>query len=309
MREPSRAKTGPGDRPKVIYVMGAGHSGSTILGVTLGNCAKLFYAGELEEWLINAGVPLIGGPERTRFWSTVRDLVGRAEDAFGAEANRYLERSSTMFRIDRWRARRRLRPRYRRVTEDLYRAITHAAGVTHVVDTSHFPLRARELKALDGLEVYLLFLVRNPRRVVASELRDIHPRDVAERRFRSALANANLWLTYLLSVLVFLGHPRDRRLFLRHEDFLADPAVVLRQILDMVGSSAAIPDLTALSTGLPLVGNKLIRSDVVRLQGPENSFVDEGRVTALIQLPWELVLSRLTPAVVVPTSTSPPGSS
>ena len=35
----------------MIYVMGAGHSGSTILGVALGNCAETLYAGEVEEWL------------------------------------------------------------------------------------------------------------------------------------------------------------------------------------------------------------------------------------------------------------------
>jgi Sulfotransferase family len=296
---PSRkARSG---RPKVVYVMGAGHSGSTILGVTLGNCTNVFYAGELEEWLINSGLPPLGGSERARFWGTVRDSVAGAEDLFGGGANRYLERSSTVFRLDRWAARRRLRRRYRRVTEDLYRAVAHAAGATHVVDTSHFPLRARELKALAGIEVYLVFLVRDPQQVVASELRHISPHDVAERRLRAAVTNANLWLTYLLSVAVFLGHQRERRLFLRHEDFLADPAGVLRQILDVVDSSAAIPDLTALRTGSPLLGNKLIRSEVVALEGPKTSRTRSSRMTALIQRPWEAVLSRLKPAAIAST--------
>jgi len=55
--------------------MGSGRSGSTILGVALGNCDGVFYAGELDNWLVRSGTPVLGGLERTRFWSTVRDDV------------------------------------------------------------------------------------------------------------------------------------------------------------------------------------------------------------------------------------------
>ncbi len=47
--------------------MGAGRSGSTTLGVTLGNCAGVLYAGELDNWLARSGTPL-ESPERLRFW-------------------------------------------------------------------------------------------------------------------------------------------------------------------------------------------------------------------------------------------------
>src|SRR3989442_107826 len=155
-------------RPKVVYVMGAGHSGSTILGVALGNCAGTFYAGEVEEWLVNSGRPAIGGSERTRFWQALGERVDGAGALFGPDPNRYLERSSAILRPDQWPRRRRMRPRYRRVTEDLFRAIALEADASYVVDTSHFPLRARELQHLEGIELYLLFLVRSPQRVVAS---------------------------------------------------------------------------------------------------------------------------------------------
>ena len=100
--------SGARTRLKVIYVMGAGHSGSTILGVALGNCAGVFYAGELEEWLVNSGESPIGGTERTRFWKRVGEGVGRDASAiFGADANRCIERSSSILRVGRWGARRR----------------------------------------------------------------------------------------------------------------------------------------------------------------------------------------------------------
>ena len=278
------------ERPRVVYVMGAGRSGSTILGVTLGNCENVFYAGELDKWLLRSGLPKLDDPERTRFWRAVRDDVDCPDELFGGRAHRRLERSSSLLRIREWPARRRLRPRYRRFAEDLYRAIARAANATHIVDTSHYPLRARELQGLDGVDVYLVFLVRDPQSVVASFSRD----DVPERRFGTYRTNAYLWLTHLLSVFVFLRHRRDRRVLLRYEDFVADPEGVLRDILDRVGCDAAIPDLTFLRTGLPLHGNRLISSEVVSLER-DAAAPRRSRVTALLQLPSAAALSRLRP--------------
>src|ERR1700680_3872486 len=83
----------PDVRPQVIYVMGAGRSGSTVLGVTLGNCSGVFYAGELDAWLVRSGVPQLEGPERAQFWGAVRDNVDGAAELFGNESQRFLERS------------------------------------------------------------------------------------------------------------------------------------------------------------------------------------------------------------------------
>jgi hypothetical protein len=286
-------------RPKVLYVMGAGRSGSTILGVALGNCENVFFAGELDRWLPRSGVPR-DDPEQTRFWSIVREDVDGAAELFGGKTPS-LERSSALLDPRKWPARRRLRRRYRRVSENLYLAIRRAAGVTHIVDTSHYPLRARELQALRGIDLYLLFLVRDPQGVVAS----LGRHDVVERRFGMPRANAYLWLTYLLSVFVFLRHPRDRRLFVRHEDFVADPEGVLRQILHCCDSSALPPDLTSLHTGVPFHGNRLIRSEVVALS-PRTATPDRiSRGTAVLQLPWAAVFSRLRPAVSASASYEP----
>jgi hypothetical protein len=283
----------------VIYVMSASHSGSTILGVALGNCADVFHAGEVERWLANSGAPELGGSERARFWAGVRDQVTGAEPLFGRHAARSLERSSSVLRLTRLPQRRRLRKEYRRVTAELFRAIATSAGVSHVVDTSHFPLRARELRGIDAVDLYLVFLFRDPQRVVASELRPISRHDVAERRLRMLATNARLWFTHLLSVLVFLRHRRDRRLFVRHESFLADPEAVLREILDTAGSASSVPDLRALKTGVPLIGNKLVRSEMVAVRTRSEPPVDRSYVTWLLQLPWRLAASMLRPAADV----------
>jgi hypothetical protein len=295
MRQSSSSESpsaAPPAKPKVIYVMGAGRSGSTILGVTLGNCVNIFYGGELDKWLMRSGLPKRDGAERARFWATVGENVNGPQELFGRDAHQYIERSSSLFRLSAFSMRRRLRARYRRVTEELFRAIAHTAEATHVVDTAHYPLRARELQRLDGIELYIILLVRDPQSIVASFERD----DVPEARFSARTTNAYLWLTYLLSLSVFLRHPSARRVLLRHEDFLADPEGVLAIVLEQVDSPAAIPDLRALSTGFPLQGNRLIHSDVVTLQSGRPSPAGGSRLTRLLQLPWALVFSRLRPA-------------
>src|SRR5580704_9714132 len=99
-------------KPKVIYVMGQGKSGSTILGVALGNCDGVFFAGEMCSWLMTSGRPILGGRERTLFWRGVREQMTDAEELFGGAAFESLERGLSPLRIDRWPSRRRLRERY-----------------------------------------------------------------------------------------------------------------------------------------------------------------------------------------------------
>jgi hypothetical protein len=281
---------GPG-RPKVLYVMGAGRSGSTILGVALGNCEGVFFAGELDKWLQRRGRPKLAGEEQERFWAQVLERVEGAQELFGFEAHRYLERSSALLRPGRRRAARRLRERYLGVSEALYRAIAEVAGVTHVVDSAHYPLRARELQEMGGVDLYLMLLVRDPQTVVTSFARE----DVAERRFGAPTTNLYLWLTYLVSTLTFLRHPRERRLLVRHEDFLADPQAVLDAILRMAGATPSEPDLSALRTGLPLVGNRLVDSDVVSFTPQAARPTRRSLLTTVMQAPFGLLFSRLGP--------------
>ncbi|MEA2153778.1 MAG: hypothetical protein QOI18_2011, partial [Solirubrobacteraceae bacterium] len=246
--------------------MGAGHSGSTILGVALGNCEGFFYAGELEEWLITGDTPRWALRESQQFWSAVRERVSGGDLLFGSAANRCIERSSAVLRVDLWLERRRLRRRYGEVAERLIDAVAELADARQVVDTSHFPLRARELRTLSGIDLVLVYLVRDPQEVVASNVRELSLHEVAERRWRTLVMNANLCLTQLVSLVVFLTHPRNRRIFVRHEDFLLDPEGVIRQILQTADARVEVPDLARLSVGSPLQGGRLIRAQEVAVR-------------------------------------------
>jgi hypothetical protein len=294
-------------RPKVVYVMGAGRSGSTILGVALGNCEGVFFAGELDKWFAREGRPRREDAALHTFWREALAQVGDVRDVFAARTG-WLERSSALLDPRKWLTRRRLRARYRSVSQQLFLTLANLAQASCVVDTSHYPLRARELQALDGIDLHLLYLVRDPQSVVASLAR----RDVAERRFGTAAANAYLWLTNVLSLLVFLRQPHARRLLVRHEDFLADPSGVLAQILADADADAGAdasagagggagphtqtPDLEHLRTGLAFHGNRLLGAELVVLSSRPVPIAHRSLLTALLQAPWRVVFAWLAPA-------------
>jgi hypothetical protein len=273
--------------------MGAGRSGSTIVGVALGNCADVFFAGELDKWLPRGGLPKLRDAERVEFWDRVRASVGDTADLAAGRPHRYLERSSAVLRRGRRSARRTLRGPYLKAMGELYRAVVATADASYVVDTSHYPLRARELQSLSNVDLYLLLLVRRPGDVVASFARD----DVVERRFDPLTTRVYLLLTYLLSSWVFLRQPRERRFVLFYEDLLEDPEGVLRALLDRLGSDAAVTDLTRLTTGVALHANRLIDAPEVSLCRPPPP-ADEGRGGRLFAALLTGALRRLRPQIM-----------
>lgn len=288
---PSEGDKEAAGRPTVIYVMGAGRSGSTILGVVLGNSDGVFFAGELDRWLVRRGRPSCRRAQAESFWAGVLASMGDCGELFGGPTTS-LERSSALLDPRRRRLRRRLREPYRQASERLYRVTSAAAGASHLVDTSHYPLRARELRRLPGVDLYLLYLVRDPRSVVAS----LGRRDVPERTFGPLRANAYLWLTHALAVPVFLSHPRQRRIVVRYEDFIARPEAVVGRILAGAGAAAQPRTRGELSTGAPFHGNRLIERESVALSGGDETPRRGRPLTVLAQLPWTLAARLLRPS-------------
>ncbi|HUH82143.1 MAG TPA: sulfotransferase [Solirubrobacteraceae bacterium] len=291
--EPTAMRDTPG-RTGAVFIMGSGHSGSTILGVALGNCRGVFFAGELDRYLSRSGTPVLGGLERTRFWAAVRAALPDAQQLYGSAAHRLLERSSAVLRVGSLRRRRALRAPYRSLAARLFEAIAVTGGAEYVVDTSHFPLRARELQHVGELELCLVFLVRDPQAVVASIGRLESRRGRARRLLMDLRTNADLWLTYAISLAAFSAQPPERRVFVRYEDFLERPEAVLRTILDRAGSTVEIPDLEHLRTGPAFHANRLISSEEVALgRGGKGHPPRHSTLTSLLQWPWSRVFARL----------------
>ena len=64
-------------KPKIIYIMGCGRSGTTILGYILGNGEKACDLGELIDFIKREGQPNGFGleTENGQFWHTIRQRM------------------------------------------------------------------------------------------------------------------------------------------------------------------------------------------------------------------------------------------
>jgi hypothetical protein len=220
------------DRIKVLYIAGAGRSGSTILGALLGQVGGCFFVGELgalfggvAERLCGCGVRL----EECELWRRV----------FAAGRQRLdLEE---IYRRGRGSGARLLGARsFETFLEQLYRSIRTVTGSRVVVDSSKSVSYGRALSRLPGIELYVLHLVRDPRAVAFSwARRKPSPHTGGCFPSKPAGRSALEWVTYNAATELLLGEPRVRQRRLRYEDLVAHPGDTLEQLLGWIDESAA----------------------------------------------------------------------
>jgi hypothetical protein len=233
-------------RITVLFVMGHGSSGTTILGNTLGEVDGFFHAGELRTiWSEGlADLQRCGCGESIRqcpVWSAVvRAGFGTVDDPEAARLAR-LHRETIRVRhtlrllraqpgrLSGWPALRE----YADVAGRLYRAIGTTTGARVIVDTSKRTGDAALLRLLPGVDPYVLHVVRDPRAVAYSwSHRSGTP--------PGELATAAEWLAFSALGEAVKGRlGRGRSIVLRHEDFAERPRPSLERVLGLVGAAGS----------------------------------------------------------------------
>ena len=237
--------------PRILCVGGFSRSGSTLLGRVLGEADGALCVGETH-YLWERGVihnVRCGCGEHfldCRFWCAV------GQHAFGGWENVEVERLAASDRtINRLRSLPfhhlpSLRPAFTAAVGDyaaalarLYRAIAEVSGASTLIDTSKDPNFARTLTAMEGYDVRIVHLVRDPRAVACSWVspkRLAHP--IAGERFMPTFTVADTATRWMLTNGAF--HTLAARLpytRLTYEDFVARPQAAL----DALGGFTAQP--------------------------------------------------------------------
>ncbi len=243
-------------RIRVLFVAGTGRSGSTVLSNLLGSLPGLTSVGELrylwergigEQALCGCGAPV----PRCPFWSAVLQsaYADRPPDlaAIRAADRRFL-RLRTFPELARHGGDADgLGPQAQAYAGELarvYRALAeHGAGI--VVDASKLVSYAYLLRRVEGIDVYLLHLVRDPRGTAFSwsrrRTRTDRGEGSAEMGRESPVKSAVLWDVWNAAAQWCWRRTPQRYVRVRYEDFVADPAAALRPVLDLVGSPAEVP--------------------------------------------------------------------
>jgi hypothetical protein len=245
-------------RLKVLSIVGPGRSGTTILASILGEADGFVTVGELR-WLWRRGLlehrPCGCGlpPDECPMWSKVvaAALAGRtetpadlaaAEVELGSRRRRWQAIRSAGGTGNEWPALGLTRD----VAARLLPAIADATGARVIVDSSKRAQDAAVLAGLDGIDHYVLHMVRDPGAVVFSWARkDRTIRTAGESRpmgTRGLLSAVARWSENGLGAEVLRRHiPPQRWLFLRYEDFAAEPKVAVARILDFLGEEVPPP--------------------------------------------------------------------
>lgn len=256
---------------KILYIMGLGRSGSTLLDVVLGNHPAIRSVGQFSNFVRRAwiGSALCSCGKSTaecEFWTDVRrrwqSHVGEDRaTAYETLRERYERMSRLPVALLGSSLTSRRFSAYVDHTLALYQAVCESSGKRILVDSSKVPLRAYHLARIPGVDLRILHLVRDARAVAYSWNKP------DKRGRRPAATTAVDWLaTHSLSEWVLRRcRGRARSLRVRYEDFAANPDSVLHAIADAVDESMD-PVLADLQAGRPMAIHHMATGNRIRFQ-------------------------------------------
>ena len=285
---PRRTANGSADpaprRTPVLSVVGPGRSGTTLVGNILGEVPGIVNAGEMR-WLWQRGLverrPCGCGrpPVECPRWSAVlgalsdpevsalpgEDIPRAVEDLLTAQREVLARRSrlrvlsSAAGGATDWASLRTMRA----ASAGLCSSLAELTGARLVVDTSKLPAVAAILAGSEGIDGYVLQMVRDPRAVAFSWQRP-KPLPLADGMGTMATAgtvtSTGFWMESCLGAeLLRRRVPADRWFLLRYEDFVARPRASLARLLGFLGFPPDGPflgdDTVSLGTNHTLAGN------------------------------------------------------
>jgi hypothetical protein len=294
---------------KVLSIVGAGRSGTTVLASILGEVPGFASAGEIR-WLWRRGVierrpcacglapadcPVWGpvvvqtlasadgqGPDRTL------DAIVAAQAEIATLGNRLRVLRSASAPTTSWRALNLVRD----TVETAYQSFAAATDARVVVDTSKRPHDAAVVAANPDISLYVLHVVRDPR-AVAYSWRRAKTFTVAGATHamgtRRLSSSTRRWTSNCWGADVLRRHvPEERWLRLRYEDFCAAPRETFGAILGLLGEQGASPfegpDTVRVNPGHIVAGNPS-RFTV----GPVKIRLDEEWRTAMSRRDQQLI--------------------
>jgi hypothetical protein len=233
---------------KVIYVIGASYSGSTVMGAILGSHPNIVDAGEM---FTHGGRPIDDSKAKCScgetldscpFWTQVwREWCLRLP---GVDRQTYQRRMS---RYQRFRSLPRLwlkqafpsddYRRFQREALEILECVTLKAERAVVVDVSKSPPRALALAAVPDIDLRLIHLIRNGLANIPSTIKHKGSRWARQGRTEQQLmaASSNSWLVANLGAEFVIRATRRPSARIRYEDLITSPREAISSLSRTVG--------------------------------------------------------------------------
>lgn len=291
--------------PGVLYVGGAGRSGTTLVACMVGQVTGVFLAGEithiwdrgfLQNQLCGCGAPF----RECEFWRAVTD------EAFGSpagvdcgELNELRAYTCSLSRLPQL-LRSELRTRrfqtrldtYSAYLSELYQAIQKISGCDWIVDSSKYPPESFLLYSMKQINLSLVHLVRDSNAVAyAWQKWKVRPEIHWTRAYFPRypfLQTAVAWDVFnlLFEHLGSLGVPYQ---LVRYEDLIGQPRQTLAGLCALIGKGSE--ELGFIGTDYVELGpNHSISGNPVRFS--------TGKLSLRLDTEWEERVSQLQRALV-----------
>ena len=300
-------------RPRVLLVTGFGRSGTTLVNTILGSTPGVFAAGEVrflwERGLIQGrqcgcGQPLdscpVWGPVLDKAFGGLAEIDAArlvAEDATVMRTRQLPWMLASRFIGDRLMSRLDTLPD---ALTAVYRSIQEVTGAELIVDTSKPPSFGYLLQHLDGIDLRILHVVRDPRAVAYSWTRTKALTDGGDRTEMLRLSPLQSALQWDLwnGAAGWLWARSDRYLRMRYEDLADEPAAAMARI----ASFAGVPTLA-----LPFTGPRDVATTTVHTVAGNADRMRSGPLTIRLDDAWQTELPvrarRLVTALTLPLLT------
>ena len=287
---------------QVLFIIGKGRSGSTVLGDILGGFPSVFHMGEawrlwshgiIGPHLCSCGVRA----EVCRVWSEVLRGLSTGPSAWAVERPAEVARLQKGLFSFGGIARSKLRgsyrrgwERYRALARDLYETSAAVTGSRTLVDSSKWPLDPVLLNPPEAIDPYALHLVRNPRSVAASwrKPRTFPDSHTPMPRF-GGIHTSLSWTSRTWAAERIVGRLGTRGMTLRFEDLLADPAGKIEEIGRMLAASWSL-DISDSRRLRMLPGHTIMGNPSRFTSGEVELLAEEGRVrdplVGALTWPW-----------------------
>lgn len=205
---------------KVVFIMGSGHSGSTLLELVLGAHSRVFGLGELVNLYRGVDGPRDPFPRLCRicegrcpFWNDTVEI--RVLEA-------HFSRAGHLAPIRRW---------VNRKSENVYQRFFGWSGKDVLIDSSKrvrwIAQQLRPRRNWKTISPVLIYLTRDGRAVVNSKLRKNPETDirVEAREWKERVNRMNEF---------YANYPERQRLAIAYEEFASQPESVIRSLCDFL---------------------------------------------------------------------------
>jgi len=239
------------EKIRVIYILGPGKNGSTLLERILGSLSMFFPIGEIpnlwkegyeDDILCTCGEKF----SSCKFWTKVsKDAFPNIPYSKLGGLDRTANKVHKVFyspfliypKLASNKYNERLR-RYKEVLLKLYRAMSENAKGNVLVDSSKNPMHCLILSQIPEIELYIIDLLRDSRAVAFSwQRKSIRPDIYWEKRYMltpDIITTSRRWLQSRLGAKLIKNRCKAYRL-LKYEDFIKNPKAEIIETLTAFG--------------------------------------------------------------------------